>query len=76
MFQAGIDVQDWKFKQTESGRTIVGNFVIKNGTTVIAKQSFNEEYATSKILFSSELMIEIERINQRIVDEITKNFIG
>jgi hypothetical protein len=76
--QVTVDVKDWKLTtdQEKKERRIEGSFVVKAGATIIAEQQFNSNYGGTKILFPAEIMAEIEKINDKIVQAITKNFVS
>jgi putative methionine-R-sulfoxide reductase with GAF domain len=74
--EVSITLKDWKYEEAEGTRKIVGNYVMKCGATEIGVQSFNGSYANVKIPFSTGLMVEVERLTEMIVAEITKNFSG
>lgn len=71
-----VSLKDWKLKENEGMRKIVGTFVIKAGAAEIAEQNFNDGYSCTTIIFSAELTLDVEKLTKRIESEIIKNFTG
>jgi len=71
-----INVKEWKVLEESGTRKIVGNLDIKSGSSVIATQSFNEGYGCTTLLFSQELMIEVEKLTEKIQAEAVKGLGG
>lgn len=75
--QVQVELKDWKFERSEDGiARINGSFEVKAGATVIAKQTFNAGYGSIAIPFSTQLMLDIENLTERVRKEIQQNFTG
>lgn len=71
-----INLNEWRIKEVDGDKKICGEFEIKAGATVIAKQAFNDGWNNTKVPFSPELMIKVNALTAEIERELTKNFVG
>lgn len=71
-----IFVKEWKYKEVEDVRKIVGTYALKAGKTELADQQFNDGYGATTIIFPTELMVEVENLTKRIESAIIKNLTG
>jgi hypothetical protein len=71
-----IHISTWKVEARDHGNVITGRYEVKAGAAVIADQEFNGTYGNVKIAFSLSLQQDIERITERIIEEIKDNFFG
>jgi hypothetical protein len=72
-----IAVKDWKVvKRSETiNKVVAGTYAVMNGPIEIATKCFNDGGCSSvNIEIPADIMIEIERIDQRIRNVIAENF--
>jgi len=71
-----VSLSEWKFKEVDGVRKIVGSYKLKVGGQEIANQDFNDGYGNSTIIFPTILMVEVEALNDKIEKAIIENFTG
>lgn len=71
-----VKTEKWTVEEIEGIKKITGTYKLMCGATEIAKQTFNGEYNSMTLIFPTELMLEIEQLEIKIKEAITKNFTG
>lgn len=69
-----IILKEWGVKIIDGEKKISGTFAVMNGTKEIAEQLFNTQYGNKKINFPAKLMVEIEALDKKILDELDRYF--
>lgn len=73
--QMEIVVSEWKMViDDKKQKTIGGKYQVKIGTSVVSESTFNDGYNTTDINIPSEILVEIEKMDDKIKDAIIKNF--
>jgi hypothetical protein len=71
-----INMKKWEVVEKEGAKTIAGEFEIKAGATVVSVQDFNEGYRCTKLIFPTEILMEAEKLGEKIAAHVTKHFTG
>ncbi len=69
--EVSLKLEEWKISRDENTRLIVGQYSIWSGSTKISSQQFNEKYSDVKLAFSTDLIAQVELLEERIQKEIT-----
>lgn len=69
-----IETKSWKLITKEDGsKLIAGEYEVRAGGAVVAKQAFNDGYASVTVPLSPEVMVEVCKLDKMITEEI-KNY--
>jgi hypothetical protein len=72
-----IVMKSWKYKVDDEKRpTIAGEFQFMRGDKLVTKQEFNQGFNDVKIVFPSEIMVQIEALNHVIEKAIVNTFLA
>ena len=70
-----ITVSSWKIVTKEDkSKTIGGTYQVKAGNMVVSETQFNDGYNATNINIPAELMVEAEKLDEKIRTAIVKNF--
>lgn len=69
-----IECTKWKVVEKDGQKAIAGEFSVKAGASVVAKQEFNDGYNSVNIAFPTEIMLAVETVGKQITDHIQNHF--
>ena len=73
--EMNIYVSEWKLVVTEKNhKTIGGKYQVKMGKAVVSESKFNDGYNSTDINVPPELLVEAEKLDCKIKEAITQNF--
>ena len=70
-----ICVSEWKMRIGDNKqKTIGGKYQIKMGSNVVSESEFNDGYNSTEIAIPAEILVEAEKLDEKIRESIIKNF--
>ena len=70
-----IYIKEWKMTTGDKKqKTIGGTYQVRMGNQVVSESSFNDGYNTTEIGIPAEVLVEAEKLDEKIREAIIKNF--
>lgn len=71
-----LKVSSWEVREKDGEKTVAGVYVVTLGGKEIAKQAFNGDYGSCKIVIPPEILVKINAMDAEIKQAIINNYQG
>ena len=70
-----LEIKMWKVVlDDKKNKTIGGTYQVKMNGHVVSESSFNDGYNSTDIGIPASIMVEVEKLDEKIKEAIVKNF--